>query len=68
MSAGVFHDLRAHAARAGYELHRTAAEDGAQQFLIVRWGCVKALGDLDAVVAWLQRVGVPLPAHLTAAA
>jgi hypothetical protein len=61
VSAGRFADLRAHAALSGYELMRTAAEDGAVQYLVARWGQVKTLGTLDDVEDWLLRAGVVVP-------
>jgi hypothetical protein len=68
VSSKSFETLRAHAALAGFELMRTSADDGAVQYLVAKWGQVKALGDLNAVTAWLQRAGVALPENLSTGA
>ncbi|KWT64458.1 MULTISPECIES: hypothetical protein [unclassified Variovorax] len=49
-------NLVARAALAGHQLYRTAAADGEVQYFCCRWGMVKALGTLDEVVGFLDRV------------
>ena len=48
--------LQARAALAGHQLFRTAAEDGAVQYFVSRWGMVKAFGSVEEVGRWLDRV------------
>ncbi len=48
--------LVARAALAGHQLYRTADADGDVRYFCCRWGMVKALGTIDEVVGFLDRV------------
>ena len=52
-----FATLRALLALAGHELRRTANDCGPRRFSIGRWGMVRELRDINAVVAFAKQVG-----------
>ena len=53
-----FATLRALLALAGHELRRTSADDGPRGFYVSRWGHVRELRDIDAVLGFAKQVGV----------
>jgi hypothetical protein len=49
--------LQARSAIAGYQLYRTAEQDGSLVYFAARWGMVRALADLEEVERFLKQVG-----------
>ena len=52
-----FSTWRAKLPLAGHELHRTAAADGPSRFFVTRWGHIRELRGIEAVVAFALHVG-----------
>ena len=52
-----FETLRALLALKGHALHRTHAYDGLVRFYVTRWGQVRELQDMAAVLAFSEQVG-----------
>lgn len=49
----------ARAALAGVVVHVTRDERGQPEYIATRWAFTKALGSLDELEAWLDRIGAP---------
>ena len=52
-----FATLRAELALQGYSLSRSSAADGPVSFYVGRWGMVRELRDLAAVIAFAEQAG-----------
>jgi hypothetical protein len=52
-----FETLRAAAALKGYTLARTNPADGCVTYYAARWGLIRELRDLSAVVAFITQIG-----------
>lgn len=54
-----FATASARAAMTGTVLHRHEADDGKEVFTVSRWSMTRELPSIEAVEAWLDRVGAP---------